>query len=159
MYSSLIISFGIVITLAFIFKKKKMHTLEILLVLMSSIFIYNNMAFLLALNYSLIIIPDHNKNGFLAYESFRLLIVPLSIIWLLDINYSPCSLRRRVFNTLVFLLYMCSFDYILEYFKLVTHNKYWNMGYSIGMYSFLIFCVFVIKFFFHKLFKKEVLQQ
>lgn len=52
MYSSIIISYGIVITLAFIFKKKKMHMLEILLVLMSSIFIYNNMAFLLTLYYS-----------------------------------------------------------------------------------------------------------
>lgn len=158
MYTSLIISYGVILTVAFILKKKKMHMLEIILVWMSSIFIYNNIAFLSILNYSLIKIPDHN-HGFLAYEIFRLLIVPLSIVWLFDVNSSLASIGRKVINMLGFILYMCSLDYILDEFKIVTHTNSWAMTYSIGLYSGLAFCVYVTYFFFHKLFKQEVLKK
>lgn len=156
MATSIIFYFGIILLIAFILKSKNLHYLEMCFVWMSSFFIFASITFLLSLNYSLIHVSPE-MNGFLANEVFRILIVPLSVTWLVDLNAAKGSLKKILLSSSGFVLYMMTFDYILEDLKFVIYKEPLNLWWSAVIYSSLILIIILLRLAFYNLLKKEVI--
>jgi hypothetical protein len=158
MYTAFISSFGVIQLIAFILKNRSLHILEILFVWMWSFFIYASATFLVGLNYSLIVVSQEME-GFLANEVFRLLIIPLSITWLMDLNALHPSWKRKVISTTGFVAYIYVFLYILEQLGFVTYKEPFNVEWSTSIYAGVIMAISILKSFFHKLFQHEVIRK
>ncbi len=154
---AIVISVSILLALAFFFTEKSLHKLELVFLGMSSFFVHSSFSFLVIINYKLLEVSQ-DIPAFLANEVFRLTVVPISIVWLLDAMERARSLLRKGFNAAVFVIVVLTFDFMLDAFGIVVFSESWSLWRSAVLWLGVVLLMLIIKNRYRAVLRRELSQ-
>ncbi|WP_373229802.1 hypothetical protein [Cohnella sp.] len=107
------------------------------------------------MNYKLI---EVNTNLFLLWSFVinRFVLMPLLIIWLLDLYGSVRSFFFKMILTVTFTAILTGIEYLSDWLEVLHHAEPWQIWWTVVQWKAIIFITYLFKIWFRSVFEKEV---
>jgi hypothetical protein len=155
MILSIFLSATLILLIFYAVAPKRLHLFEILFCWMVFLFLHGTVMAHAMLNYKTI---QLNPNIYLVWTFFfnRFLLMPLLIVWLMDLYSSIRSFIIKSILTVVFISFLVGIEFSSDRLQIIRHVENWRVWWSIIIWVSLILSVYILMRWFRNILKKEV---
>lgn len=134
---------------------KRLHLFEILFSWFIYLVVHGTFLAIIILNYKLI---EVNTNLFLlwTYVVNRFFLMPLLVIWLLDLYVSVRAFLLKMILTGIVIAILTGIEYLADWLGVIYHAEPWQVWWAIVQWAALIVIVYLFNLWFRNVFEKEV---
>jgi hypothetical protein len=150
---SVFFSITLLLFISFVVTKRNLHLFEILFMWMIIIFIHHTFLTVTAVNLKLITFTASRTN-FWTLVFNRITLIPLLIIWFVDISLSVTLLRKLLLLP-VSLCILVGIEYLGDLFN-IYHHVHWKVWWSVVEWTIILLFVYINWIWFRKILRREL---
>ncbi|MDF2958722.1 MAG: hypothetical protein K0S39_457 [Paenibacillus sp.] len=139
-------SISVLFILSFSVTRRRIHLFTGMILWCLIIHAQNIFLGMVGINFKLMKLSDHLAN-FLAFDSIRSVIIPISIIIFLEQTSSKSGVWKKTACWVGVIFLLVGVEYLAEGLDVLTHSEKWKLWWSFAFYTALVSLAFIV----HKL--------